>query len=85
MKVRLGDIEVGYSAHGAGTPVVLVHGLAEDRGSWAAVQEGMPDFHTFAYDLRGHGQTELGNADGTLAQLGGDLIGFLESVTGPAR
>lgn len=85
MKVRVGDIEVGYSEHGAGTPVVLVHGLAEDRRSWATVQEGMPDFHTFAYDLRGHGQTELGNADGTLAQLGGDLAGFLESVTGPAR
>ncbi len=85
MKIRVGDIEVGYSEHGAGAPVVLVHGLAEDRRSWAVVQEDLPEFHTFAYDLRGHGQTSLGDADGTLAQLGGDLIGFVESLTGPTR
>lgn len=82
MKRRLGDIEVGYSERGTGAPVVLIHGLAEDRRSWPAVQDRLSDYHTYAYDLRGHGETDIGNADGTLAQLGGDLIHFLESVSG---
>ncbi len=84
MKVRLGDIDVGYSRAGKGPPAVMVHGLAEDRSSWADVQRRLSDFTTYAYDLRGHGETDLGEAEGTLEQLAGDLIAFLETLTGPA-
>ncbi|MDN5794127.1 MAG: alpha/beta hydrolase [Intrasporangium sp.] len=62
----------------------MVHGLAEDRHTWSNQQAALGDFHTFAYDLRGHGDTTVGAADATLAQLGGDLVGFLEQVSGPA-
>ncbi|MFW0784451.1 alpha/beta fold hydrolase [Gordonia sp. CPCC 206044] len=82
--VTIGDIEVRYTRHGSGRPVVLVHGLAEGRRSWHAVQEGLADVTTFAYDLRGHGDTTLGTGAGNLSQLRDDLIGFLELVTGPA-
>ena len=84
MRVRLADIEVGYTRAGEGPPAVMVHGLAEDRGSWADVQRRLDDVTTWAYDLRGHGETDLGEAEGTLEQLGGDLIAFLEALTGPA-
>ena len=83
-RIRLGDIDVAYTAHGSGAPVVLLHGLAEDRTSWQQVQDGLRDVGTFAYDLRGHGGTSAGQGEGTLAQLGQDLIAFLEGVTGPA-
>lgn len=85
MRARLADIDVGYSRAGEGPPAVMLHGLAEDRNSWADVQRRLSDFTTYAYDLRGHGETELGEADGTLRQLGGDLIAFLEALTGPAH
>lgn len=62
----------------------MIHGLAEDRRSWEDVQNRLSGFRSYAYDFRGHGETTLGDADGTLAQLGGDLIAFLETVTGPA-
>ena len=84
MRVRLADIAVGYTRMGEGPPAVMLHGLAEDRNSWADVQRRLSDFTTYACDLRGHGETELGEAEGTLEQLGGDLIGFLEALTGPA-
>jgi pimeloyl-ACP methyl ester carboxylesterase len=84
MKVRLGDIDVGYTRVGEGLPVVLIHGLAEDRTSWAGVQEALRGYRSDAYDMRGHGETTLGEADGTLAQLGDDLARFLETVAGPA-
>jgi pimeloyl-ACP methyl ester carboxylesterase len=85
-RVRIGDIDVAYTEAGAldGPPVVLVHGLAEDRHSWRAQQAELSGLHTFAFDLRGHGETSLGRPAGSLAQLGRDLIGFLEGVTGPA-
>lgn len=84
MKIQLNDIEVGCTVSGQGKPVVLIHGLAEDRASWSDVQAAITDHCTYAVDLRGHGETTLGQVEGTLAQLGGDLIRFLEKVTGPA-
>ena len=84
MRVRLGDIDVGYTERGRGRPVVMVHGLAEDRRSWAHAQERLAEYRTLAYDLRGHGETEAGAGDGTLDQLAGDLVRFLEALTGPA-
>lgn len=82
--MRLGDIDVAYSDHGSGPAVVLVHGLAEDRMTWPEPQRELPGRRTVAYDLRGHGESALGDADGTLAQLGGDLVALLDEVTGPA-
>ena len=84
MRIRLADIDVGYTRMGEGPSAIMVHGLAEDRNSWADVQRRLGDFTTYAYDLRGHGETGLGEAEGTLEQLGRDLIAFLEALTGPA-
>ena len=81
---RLGDIDVAYVRSGEGPPLVMLHGLAQDHRMWAAEQEALAGLSTFAYDLRGHGRTTLGNADGTLPQLGYDLIAFLERF-GPAH
>jgi pimeloyl-ACP methyl ester carboxylesterase len=82
--VELNDIVVNYRRRGSGSPVVLVHGLAEDHGSWDAVVPLLGSFTTLAVDLRGHGRTTAGRGDGTLSQLSEDLIMFLRSVSGPA-
>ena len=84
MKIQLDDIEVGYTMAGEGEPVVLIHGLAQDRSSWSGVQAALTDRCTYAVDLRGHGESTVGQGEGTLAQLGGDLIRFLDKMTGPA-
>lgn len=82
----IGDIDVSYTEAGPqdADAVVLIHGLAEDGSSWAGTQQALADLHTFAYDLRGHGRSSVGEGDGTLTQLGNDLIAFLEKMTGPA-
>lgn len=84
---RLRDIAVAYRRAGQaaqGPRLVLIHGLAQDHRMWGSQQEELAGCSTFAYDVRGHGATTLGDADGTLAQLGGDLIAFLERF-GPAH
>ena len=81
--MQVGDIGVAIHAAGEGPQIVMIHGLGQDHRIWADIQHELPQYHTYAYDLRGHGQTTLGNSVGTLAQLGQDLIALLEE-TGPA-
>lgn len=81
--VALRDLEVLLREGGEGRTLVLVHGLAQDGRMWAAQQRGLRGVRTIAYDVRGHGGTTLGDADGTLRQLGEDLVALLEQV-GPA-
>jgi 3-oxoadipate enol-lactonase len=80
----LGDLKVAYSRVGGGEPVVLVHGLAETREAWVPQLRTPGKWRLLAYDVRGHGQSALGSAEGTLEQLGGDLTRFLERISGPA-
>ncbi len=84
---RVGDIEIAYRVAGTGTegtPWVFVHGLGEDSRSWKAQLDVLGESRpVYAVDVRGHGGTTLGNADGTLAQLGGDLLRFLATI-GPS-
>jgi pimeloyl-ACP methyl ester carboxylesterase len=75
------DIEVAWFEWGRGAPLLLVHGLADDHRAWRKVLPWLAlHRRVIAYDLRGHGQTSLGEADGSLGQLGGDLVALLDAV-----
>ncbi len=66
---------------GRGEPVVLVHGLADDHRAWRRVVAPlMLTRRVVLYDLRGHGNSPLGDADGSLAQLGADLVEVLDDA-----
>lgn len=77
--VRLGDVWVAYFEQGSGDRrLTLIHGLGQDHAMWAEVQAGLSNYTSLAYDIRGHGGTSLGAADGTVAQLGRDLVALQE-------
>jgi pimeloyl-ACP methyl ester carboxylesterase len=81
MRIHCRDIEVACYEWGSGEPLVLVHGLADDHRAWRKVLPWLALGHrVVAYDLRGHGETSLGGADGTLAQLGEDLVALLDAL-----
>jgi pimeloyl-ACP methyl ester carboxylesterase len=81
VRARCGDIEMAWSEWGSGEPLVLVHGLRDDHRAWSEVLPWLaPHRRVIACDLRGHGETSLGAADGTLAQLAGDLVAFLDAA-----
>lgn len=81
MRARCDDIDVAWFEAGRGEPLVLVHGLADDHRAW---RRALPDLvlrhRVLLYDLRGHGQTALGKPNGTLRQLGEDLVHLLDAV-----
>jgi 3-oxoadipate enol-lactonase len=81
MRARCGDIEVAWGEWGRGDPLVLVHGLGDDHRAWRKVVPWLAlHRRVIAYDVRGHGETSLGLADGTLAQLAGDLVLLLDAL-----
>jgi pimeloyl-ACP methyl ester carboxylesterase len=66
---------------GRGEPVVLVHGLGDDHRAWRRVVAPlMLTRRVVLYDLRGHGNSPLDDADGSLAQLGADLVQVLDDA-----
>jgi 3-oxoadipate enol-lactonase len=81
MRSRCGDIDLAWYEVGRGQPLILIHGLADDHRAWRrTVAELMLQHRVVLFDLRGHGDTTLGNADGTLRQLSEDLIALLDAI-----
>lgn len=81
MRARCRDIDVHWVEWGRGEPLVLVHGLADDHRAWRRTLPWLAlDRRVIGFDLRGHGGTTLGEADGSLAQLGADLVALLDAI-----
>ena len=75
MILHLNDIEFYYEVYGEGAPVVLLHGLALDGSIWKEVANLYSDQARFILpDLRGHGRSGIGRADGSIEQFADDLI-----------
>jgi pimeloyl-ACP methyl ester carboxylesterase len=66
---------------GRGDPIVLVHGIGEDHRAWRrALPTLMLERRVILLDLRGHGNSTLGQSAGTLAQFGDDLARLLDAL-----
>jgi len=75
MIAHLEDLELYYEIRGSGKPVYLLHGLALDHSIWLEMAEYYEDQAQFIIpDLRGHGRTPLGNADGSIEQFARDVL-----------
>lgn len=85
--IRIDGTTIGYLQAGdpdSAVPWVFVHGLGEDSTSWTPQLNALATTRpVYAIDVRGHGRTDLGDADGTLRQLANDLLDFLEKI-GPS-
>ena len=81
MRARCNDIDVAWFEAGRGEPLILAHGLADDHRAWRrALPDLMLRHRVILYDLRGHGETTLGDDHGTLRQLGDDLAALMASL-----
>src|SRR5262245_32347057 len=74
-KATINGISVHYQVKGTGPDVVLVHGVTSCLAQWYV--EVLPSlsrqYRVTAYDLRGHGLTELTTNGYTSEALAGDL------------
>lgn len=81
-KVLANGIQTHYQQAGDGPDIVLVHGLTGDLSVWYlhVMFPLAKEFRVTAYDLRGHGYSEVTASGYTSAQLAADLCGLLDSL-----
>jgi pimeloyl-ACP methyl ester carboxylesterase len=78
---HVNGVDIFYELHGAGEPLVLVHGSWADTTQWDLVLPGLAaTCQVLVYDRRGHTRSERLEAQGSIDEDGDDLAGLLEIV-----
>jgi pimeloyl-ACP methyl ester carboxylesterase len=81
-KIVANGLAVHYQQVGQGPDVVMIHGLTGNLSIWYlyAMPALASEFRVTAYDLRGHGHSELTPSGYSSAHFADDLAGLLESL-----
>jgi pimeloyl-ACP methyl ester carboxylesterase len=81
--VQLGAVRTWYDEHGAGDPLVLLHGgLVDARFFEPNLRPLSERFHVYTPERRGHGHTPDVEGPITYQLMADDTIAFLEQVVG---
>lgn len=79
-----GGVRIRYVDHGAGAPVVLVHGFTGSiERSWietGVLPELARDYRVIAFDLRGHGGSDKPHEPRAYDEVGLDVIRLLDHL-----
>jgi pimeloyl-ACP methyl ester carboxylesterase len=68
-RVRSGDAEIAYEVLGSGPPVLLLHPFPAHHGLWLpAAQSLLTRYQVILPDLRGHGDSEVGEGPAYMAK-----------------
>ena len=72
---------MNYKVEGTGKPVVFIHGLSDNLLFWEFLASNLKNYYqVIRMDLRGHGDTELGNDVITIGLLADDLKNLLNEM-----
>ncbi|MGA9119899.1 MAG: alpha/beta fold hydrolase [Bacteroidota bacterium] len=75
------NLLVDQSGNAAGMPVVFIHGFPFSHAMWdAQVQAAGRFFRTVAYDIRGHGMSDVGDGQYTIEGHVDDLFALLTAL-----
>lgn len=79
---RVRDIEMAYEeTGGSGAALVLLHGFPLDRSMWREQTESLGgEFHIVAPDLRGLGETPLGDEEVSIEGMAEDVAALLDEL-----
>jgi pimeloyl-ACP methyl ester carboxylesterase len=79
--VRGRSIELFVERSGSGSPIVLLHGLADDHRLWRATVPRLADrYETFALDLPGHGRSGPIPEGATIDWFADEVRGVIEQL-----
>ena len=72
---------MNYELDGSGETLVFIHGLSENLHYWEYLAANLKnDYQVLRIDLRGHGESELGEDEITIDTYAGDLYNLLEDL-----
>ncbi len=81
MKVIANGIAQYYRRSGSGPPLVLIHALGLDHRLWEPqIAQLSSGFQVIAYDVRGHGATDVPAGPYTMRDFAEDLAGLLDAL-----
>jgi len=83
MKIIINDIAINYNERGMpqGLPVVFIHGFPFSLEMWDPQMNILPNnIHAIAYDVRGHGATDVGDGQFTVDLFVDDLIALIDHL-----
>ena len=83
MKINLNGIHINYIEHGSpsGVPIVFLHGFPFSHEMWNPQAQALPDhFRSIAYDIRGHGASDVGDGQYSVEFFVDDLIALLDHL-----
>jgi pimeloyl-ACP methyl ester carboxylesterase len=82
-KIRANGLNIHYQQAGEGPDVVLIHGLTGDLSIWflcQAMEVLSRSFRVTAYDLRGHGYSDVPSSGYTSADQAGDTLAIMDTL-----
>ena len=75
----MNDIQLHYKEQGEGKPLILLHGNGENCDYFEhQIQYFSKQYHIYAIDTRGHGQSPRGEQPFTIKQFAEDLHDFMD-------
>jgi pimeloyl-ACP methyl ester carboxylesterase len=79
--VKSGDAEISYRVLGKGHPVVLLHPFPVNHEFWLPVANVLSTrYRTILLDLRGHGDSGLGEGPATMAKHAADIARVMDDA-----
>jgi 3-oxoadipate enol-lactonase len=80
-KISLGSHQIACEVLGSGRPLVLLHAFPFDRRMWQTTATGLVGhWQVYLPDLRGFGESALGNAPLSVDAMADDVAGLLEAL-----
>ncbi len=84
-RLRSDDAEIFYEIRGKGPPVVLLHPFPCNHEFWYPIAEALESrYRLILPDLRGHGNSEIGDGPALMQKHASDIIRVLD-VTGVGK
>ncbi|MGA9363224.1 MAG: alpha/beta hydrolase [Bacteroidota bacterium] len=83
MKAIINGWATSYNTYGktSGLPVVFIHGFPFSQEMWKPQVSALsPDYWVITYDVRGHGESEVGDGQYTIEFFVDDLIALLNHL-----
>src|SRR3984957_17179101 len=80
-RIKSGDAEIAYHVLGEGPPVILLHPFPANHEFWLPLANALSSrYRLILPDLRGHGDSEIGEGSATMEKHAADLFRVMDDA-----